>query len=1061
MREERKVVTALFADLVGSTELTERLDPEDAREVIGIAIGQMVQAVERFGGTVKDLAGDGVLALFGAPVAHEDDAERAVLAGLDLVGALEAGPAAVSARVGIETGLVVLGPIGAGARVEYGATGDAVNTAARLQSHALEGSVLVGEATRRALGDRFTWGDERRLEVKGKSDRVKAFQVVGVRERPKAAIDAPMVGREPELERALDLSARAIAGGGGLVLVVGEPGIGKSRLVAELRRRLDHVRWLEGTCVSFGRSTPFLPLREPIREALGIARHEIDPTYLDGILGTAPTADRSPESIQLRTLEALRALFARVADEGPTLIAIEDVHWADPSTIRAIERLSRSLPVLFLLTGRVREEGTDRFRMLGDVIELDVLGPDAELELLDGLLLDRHVPPDTRRRLVETAGGNPFFLGELARSLVDRGGQSSDELPTTIEKVILARLDVLDPVPRDVLTAASVLGREAPTPLLARLVDTDPRPAIDELRRHDLVEEGSRADDLVFRHALIQEVAYRTLLRKRQRELHARAARAIGELWTDRLDEHLALLAYHHHRAGEIDEARACHARAAERAERLHAVSEALEHLSSAIALAEERDHTPAERDVAELLLARARIEARTGDAVGAVQDLEGVLAANADRDVEARAHDELGFALAGAADYRRAVPHLETALELATAGGDRVRQVSAMSRLAIVQVNRLDFESALEYGRGALALAESLGDERAEATAMDAMKQVALQTGDFDTVDRLVDRLSEIHRRSDDLWYLQFALDDGAWADLLRGFLDRAAARIDEGIAINRRIGDRGNEPLGSTALAWMHRASGDYGEAMAEGRRAFELAQELDHTEWVAWGGVTLGSTLVELEAVEEADEVLRTAIEAGERAGADLHVVRGLGLGAYAAWRSGEHARATDLADRAGAMYDRVRVQPPRGHVMGADAVVALALVRIQQGRLEAADGPLRRIVEACEACGATAGAVAGGGALAELALRTGDVAAAVEGSSRAVGAAEEAALPTTWRARAVLARAFAAAGDDERAAEEVERARAEVAALAGTIDDAVIRAAFEAGAAETLPRGGRPG
>ena len=1063
MREERKVVTALFADLVGSTQLTERLDPEDAREVIGVAIGQMVQAVERFGGTVKDLAGDGVLALFGAPVAHEDDAERAVLAGLALVGALDAGAAAVGARVGIESGLVVLGPIGAGARVEYGATGDAVNTAARLQSHALEGSVLVGEATQRVVAERFIWGVERRLEVKGKSDPVKAFQVVGVRERPRAATDAPMVGREPELERALDLSARAIAGGGGLLLVVGQPGIGKSRLVAELRRRLADARWLEATCVSFGGSTPFLPLREPIREALGIARDEIDPTdasYLDAILGTAPTADRSPESIQLRTLEALRALFARVADRGPTVIAIEDVHWADPSTIRAIERLNRSLPVLFLLTGREREDNTERLRTLGDVIELDVLTSDAERELLDGFLRDRPVPEDTYRRLVETAGGNPFFLGELARSLIDRGALGPEELPTTIEKVILARLDVLDPAPREVLTAASVLGRGAPTALLAHLVDEDPRPSIEELRRHDLVE-GGPADQLVFRHALIQEVAYRTLLRRRQRELHARAARAIRELWTDQLDEHLALLAHHHHRAGEIDEARACHARAAERAERLHAVTEALEHLSSAIGLAEEGEHTPAERDVAELLLARARIEAQTGDAAGAVQDLERVLATNVDRDVEMRARDELGFALAGAADYRRAVPHLEAALELATAGGDRVGQVSALSRLAIVQVNRLDFESALEYGRRALELAGSLGDERAEATAMDAMKQVALQTGDFGTVDRLVERLSDIYRRSDDLWYLQFALDDGGWADVHRGFLDRATERIDEGVAINRRIGDRGNEPLGLTALAWMHRASGAYGEAVAEGRRAFELAQELDHIEWIAWGGMTLGSTLVELEAVAEADRVLRTAIEAAERAGADLHLVRGLGLDAYSAWSSGDHERAAELADRGGAMYDRVRVEPPRGNVMGADAIVALARVRIQQGHLEAADGPLRRIVEACEACGATAGAVAGRAALAELALRTGDVVAAVEGSSRAVDAAQEAALPTTWRARAVLARALASAGDDERAAEEVERARAEVAAVAGTIDDAVIRAAFEAGAAETLSRGGRPG
>jgi hypothetical protein len=223
-----------------------------------------------------------------------------------------------------------------------------------------------------------------------------------------------------------------------------------------------------------------------------------------------------------------------------------------------------------------------------------------------------------------------------------------------------------------------------------------------------------------------------------------------------------------------------------------------------------------------------------------------------------------------------------------------------------------------------------------------------------------------------------------------------------------------------------------------------------------------------LVELEAPEEADDVLRTAIEAGERAGADLHVARGLGLDAYAAWRSGEHDRGAELADRAGAMYDRVRVQPPRGHVMGADAVVALARVRVHQGKFEAAGAPLHRIVEACEACGATAGAVAGRAALAELALRAGDVAAAVEESSRAVDAAAVGTLPTTWQARAVFAQALWAAADHDRAAAEhdraaaeVERAEAQVATLAETIDDALIRAAFEAGAARSLSAGGRAG
>ena len=181
MREERKVVTALFADVVGSTQLTERMDPEDAREVLGGAVRRMVDAVEAFGGTVKDLAGDGILALFGAPVTHEDDAERAIRAALRIVERTDDGGPPLEIRVGIETGLVVLGPIGGGGRVEYGATGDALNTAARLQSNASPGCVLVGDVTRRAAGDRFAWGEEQRLELKGKSEPVPAFEVIGER----------------------------------------------------------------------------------------------------------------------------------------------------------------------------------------------------------------------------------------------------------------------------------------------------------------------------------------------------------------------------------------------------------------------------------------------------------------------------------------------------------------------------------------------------------------------------------------------------------------------------------------------------------------------------------------------------------------------------------------------------------------------------------------------------------------------------------------------------------------------------------------------------------------
>ena len=448
MREERKVVTALFADVVGSTQLTERMDPEDAREVLGGAVRRMVDAVEAFGGTVKDLAGDGILALFGAPVTHEDDAERAIRAALRIVERTD--DDSVYVRVGIETGLVVLGPIGGGGRVEYGATGDALNTAARLQSHASPGCVLVGDVTRRAAGDRFAWGEEQRLELKGKSEPVPAFEVIGERrDAPSASAPTPMVGRELEFERAATTADRALAGEGGLLVVLGDPGIGKSRLVEELRGHVSGsaVTWLEGRCVSFGGSTPYLPLRDLVLDALELPQGQPVPTpvmaervrtllpgdlddavpYLQAMLGTVDGEIRqqSPETLQLRVLDALRRLVLALVERGPFVIAIEDLHWADASTLSALRQLlpeGRDSSLLFVLTARGDRGAADALTGAAseraEVIHLEPLADDRVDELVVSLLEGGEIPGELLGRVVETAGGNPFFLSELIRSLV-------------------------------------------------------------------------------------------------------------------------------------------------------------------------------------------------------------------------------------------------------------------------------------------------------------------------------------------------------------------------------------------------------------------------------------------------------------------------------------------------------------------------------------------------------------------------------------------------------------------------------------------------------------------
>jgi len=1092
MREERKVITALFADVVGSTQLTEQLDPEDAREVLGDAVRRMVDAVEAFRGTVKDLAGDGILALFGAPITHEDDAERAIRAALLIVGHPrdDDGAESLSVRVGIETGLVVLGPIGGGGRIEYGATGDALNTAARLQSHAPPRGILVGDVTRRAAGDLFAWGDERQLELKGKAEPVSAFEVVGERRAtPPAIASTPMVGRERELERATGVAERALGGEGGLLFVVGEPGIGKSRLVEEIRGRLSEtaVTWLEGRCVSFGGSTPYLPLREPILEALQLPRDEPIPgpvlaervrtllpgdlddavPYLQAMLGTVDddrTRHPSPETLQLRVLDTLRRLVLGLVERGPLVIAIEDLHWADASTLHALELLlpvGREAPLLFVLTARGGDGPAGALMAeRTEVIELAPLPHDRVDELVDTLLEGETIPADLLVRVVETAGGNPFFLAELIRSLVGSGviaraggawvvtGRgASIELPTTIEKVILARLDVLETNPRNVLTAASVLGRAVTLPLLERLVGSDPRADADELVRSGLLERDGQPDELWFAHALIQEVAYGSLLKRRRRELHALAAGAIEELWVERIDEYLGILAHHHRGAGDLETARRWHDLAADRAERLHAGNEALEHLTASIELAAELGRTAADREVAERVLTRARVRARTGDVAGARDDLEAVLAeAETAPDVAMRAHDDLGFVLAGAADYRAAVPHLEAALEAATALGDATGEVSALSRLSIVHANRLDFDAALAYGERALASSDALRDERAAATAMDALKQVALETGDVETLERLAERLAEIHRRNDDLWMLQFAVFEVAYADLERIRLDRAVAGLEESLSINRQIGDVGNEPLYVAMLGRAHRARGEYADALELGRQAFVLARELEHGEWTAWTAAWLGSTLLELGAFGEAAALLDKGAEAADRSASDLHLVRCLGMGAWAAEELGDRSRAIMLADRASSILDRIRVRPPGAYVAGYDAYVGVARVRLAQGDAGVAEELVSPIVAACRACGWSDGVVEGSLVLAGAGLGRGDAAGAVAAAEQALAEALRTGLPTVWRAHRVVSEAYRAAGDEGRSSEHAVEADRAFAYVVERIHDRAIRDAL---------------
>ena len=678
MREERKAVTALDADVVGSTALAERLDAEEVKLVVGEAVARMVAAVEALGGTVKDLAGDGILALFGAPVAHEDDAERAVRAGLRIAEEMAGYGSEVAAgwgvdgfavRIGVNTGSVVLGPVGGGSRIEYGAVGDPINTAARLQKAAAPGTVLVGEPTYHLVETLFDWDEPQELELKGKQDAVVAYRATGVRAVPGPArgllgMQTPFVGREEQLSAAREAADAVLGGTGGILFITGEAGIGKSRLSAEVRtlfEAADSARgaplWLEGRCVSYGESLPYWPYRDVLREWLGVSlqepelrlrvslRREVERLfgeraleiypYLGAMLGLTLEADAatrlaelSPEAVQYRTFEVVGQLLERLSDERPVVLAIDDLHWADATSLQLTEHLlsiTDTAAVLMVIkhrtepdhpSWRVKTIAAEQFPHRSRELPLGALSGDAHRELLVSLFGAGTIPPHLEQQILEGAEGNPFYLEELVGTLTETGvlvredgGWRFDHaaeivIPPTVEKVILARIDRLSDRDRAVLTAASVLGRRFGLPLLEGVSDIDGslQEPLNALQRVDLIREARRwpEPEYRFKHALIQEAAYRTLLATDREALHRKAMRWLEERYSENRDEVLGLLAYHALAGNAEDEAVLYLTRAGDRARLEWALDVAIGHYRSLLPLLERRG---ADQEIALVLL--------------------------------------------------------------------------------------------------------------------------------------------------------------------------------------------------------------------------------------------------------------------------------------------------------------------------------------------------------------------------------------------------------------------------------------------------------------------------
>jgi class 3 adenylate cyclase/tetratricopeptide (TPR) repeat protein len=883
---ERRHVTVIFADISGFTALSERFDAEDVATLVNDCLKELVKAVYAYEGIVDKFIGDCIMAVFGAPIAHEDDAERALRATLAMRENLQAFNRRwiqklgepLNIHIGVNSGSVIAGNMGNDLRMAYTVMGDTVNIASRLQDAAKLGQIFVSRDTYRLTRGAFAFQAMEPIKVKGKRDPLTVYELTAAKIQPEKArgvegLISPLMGRDGETKLLLESLDGLESGRGSITMLYGEAGIGKSRLLAEIRQAKSGLTWLEGRCFAFSHALNYGPFLDLLRRYLGISdehgaieergllRSHLEKLFpgepdVYPVLGqllslqlepaeTALVAGLVGESFRQRLYTIFEQLVLRLSAQKPVVILLEDMHWADQSSIDLachLFSLTGRASLAIIGVSRVRQEPAEIWKKLGPelkkhgerVIEISLqpLSGQFGRDLVEALLGGHYLPDRLRDEILEKSGGNPFFLEEVLRALIERGFLERDgtgwkfnplsgvmKVPDTLQGVLLSRLDRLSDETRQIVQKAAVIGRVFLYRVLESITSKESGVGaqIALLEEAELVRERSRLPEVeyTFKHALTQEVAYQTLLGPARKLLHQQVADAMESIFSARISEFVGILAYHYFRGEAWEKALGYSVQAVDTAIRLYAYPEAREQCRQAIECLSHLD------DRAEYAQQRVDVIIRmvcvSLNSEAPETNLQRLLQAET---VAVSLDDPI-----------------------------RVARVQLWMGRAHYYAGRQ--REAIGYFQKALAVAPELRDKELVALAQAVIGRALFAQGHFNKAQQILEQaiglLEAVKNKHELLVVIMYC----ASARASLGNYEAGLSDLQGVLQLTRKSSDQNAEALAHTGLAFVHLVAGRYAEGIESGRQAILAAEKsgdvmfrYSSNSFIAWGLGGLGN-------------------------------------------------------------------------------------------------------------------------------------------------------------------------------------------------------------------------